>query len=418
MLAVARNVLRLRRMQRSPRSRVDAARDRQLQQLVMHACGTVPYYRQRFADAGVDPASIRTVADLARIPPTTKADLQAAGIDAITSDAVPPAACITEKTSGSSGRPFEMRLDRRWIAVRNAMFLRALSATGYRLHERLLLVSGGPLRRGRWPMQWRYVPFELTATDLVAHINAFRPHVLYGWVTPLRQLAEHVGADGGLLHRPRAIVTTAEAVDAPTRRLLADALGGDVFQIYGLTEMGAMAWECTAHRGMHLAEDVIVTEQVEGRLVLTNLALYSMPLIRYDSGDLAPPIARVTGDAPACRCGCRYDVVAHVEGRLVDSVVLPDGRRVSPYQLTLAMEKVPTLRRYQITQRADNELVVGYVQGGETGEDVDARIRAVLSPVVGGDVQIRSQRCDTLDPPPGRKFRVVERRLGEERLPA
>src|SRR5690606_8967113 len=91
---------------------------------------------------------------------------------------------------------------------------------------------------------------ESTPAELVASINEFSPPLLYGWVTPLRQLAEHVRDHGGLKHQPRTIVTTAEALDSVTRRLLHEQLGGAVFQIYGVTEMGAMAWECAGCIGV------------------------------------------------------------------------------------------------------------------------------------------------------------------------
>lgn len=403
MASVLRELLSLKRNERRDPSALAALRDAKLRRLVKHAYHTTAYYRRRFDEAGVAPEDIRTIGDLARVPLSNRADLQSAGSD-LTSRAFDAASLQTEKTSGSSGRPFELRVDRRWTAVRNAMFLRALSATGYRPGRRMMLITSGERRDRSWPLRWRYVPFTASPAQMVEDINAFRPWLLYGWVTPLRRLAEHVRDHGGLDQPPRAIVTTAEPLDAATRSLLTGSLRGEVFQFYGLTEMGAMAWECRGHDGLHTADDVVVTECVDGRLVLTNLELRATPLLRYDCGDLG------TFMAGACPCGRSFRRLSRIEGRLVDCVVLADGRTVSPYQLTLALEDVPSLARYQVVQEAVDRFEVRYVQRPGSVSDPERIVKA-LRPVL-GRAAIEVRRRDSLEPEAGRKFRVVESHLG------
>jgi len=398
-----------RALQRSARLDEDALRrlrEERLRRLVLHAARHVPFWRRRFDDAGVDPASVRCEEDLRRLPVTTKAELIEVGPAAVTSGAYAPSDLREERTSGSTGRPFTLRYDRAFAAVRRGLFLRALGAAGWRPWRRLLLVT--TRRPPPRVLPWRYAAFDDSPALLAEEMRRFRPDVVYGWVTPLRRLAE----TGGIPYRPRAVVTTAESLDPKTRASLAAAFGAPVFDAYGLTETGFLAWECGAHAGSHLSEDTTIVETLASdagggarRLVVTNLALTATPLLRYDTGDL---VAR--GPAGPCACGRTLRRIGRVEGRAVDCLRLPDGRTVPPYRLTLALERVPGLARYQVVQEAPADVTVRFETDADASA-VSSRIRAGLGPVLGPHVRIHPKPDARIAPAPGRKFRVVECRL-------
>jgi hypothetical protein len=83
---------------------------------------------------------------------------------------------------------------------------------------------------------------------------------------------------------------------------------------------------------------------------------------------------------------------------------------VSPYTVTLALEPVRDLRRYQVVQRSRDHLVVR----GE-GDFAEPAVRAALVAVVGGDMKIEVMREQRVQVSAGRKFRVVDAQglLGE-----
>lgn len=398
------------------RAELQALQEEKLRRLVEHAYGTVPYYRERFDAAGIRPEAIRTAADLAQIPVTSKADLQAAGLSAILSSAFRKEDLVPEHTSGSTGRPFTTWFDRRFVDVRNAMFLRALRIAGYRLGDRLMLVTSDRPTASKPVLRWRYVSIREPGERALAELRAFRPDVLYGCVTPLRQMALAARAESAPLPRLRAVVTTAESLDGPTRRLLREAFATEVFDIYGLTETGMVALECDRHDGYHLAEDAAIVELLptgqgdEQSLVVTNLELYGMPLIRYRTGDLARP-----GPAGACGCGRALARIAAIEGRAVDSLRLADGQTLSPYRLTLALEHIEGLVRYQVIQEALGRFTVRFEGAPGEAERIAAEIRAAMAPIVGAEAEVLARREVSLDGGPGRKFRVVECRLAAPR---
>lgn len=405
MLRVARERRRLARSMRADREGLADDRRKRLRKLVRHAYRWTRYYRRRFDEAGISPDMIRSEADLPLIPASSRAELQGAGPDALTSRAFDRRHLTIEKTSGSSGRPLELYVDRAWVARRNAMFLRALGASGYRLPQKMVLLTSGPGRYRAWPLRWRYVPFDTAPDVVVEQVRQFAPVILYGWVTPLRRLAEHLREGGGDMPSVRTVVATAETLDARTRRFLETRIGAEVFQIYGLTEMGAVGWECRAHDGLHVAEESTIVESVDGRLLLTNLALLGTPLLRYDCGDLAD-----WHECAECACGCGYRRLARVEGREVDCVRLQDGRLVSPYQFTLALEGVKSLATYQVIQTSLDRIEVKYVLRSRDPE-ASGRVRSALAGLVGSEIAIVPEELRDLTPEPGRKFRVVERRI-------
>ena len=411
-IATARTMRRLSRSQWLDSDGIRALQTRKLRALVDHAYATVPYYRTLFDGAGVTPEDIRAPEDLSRLPVTTKATLLDLPPDQIVSSAFPAERLISETTSGSTGRPFTMRFDRPFQRARNALFLRALTTAGYRLGKRLMLITADAGKPSRRWLGWRYASIEDAPEQLLAQLNAFRPDVLYGCMTPLRQLASLIVESGTHAHRPSAVISTAEALDDRTRRLLKQAFDAAVHDVYGLTEMGLVAWECGAHDGYHLAEDTTIVEFTptdDGQhesLVMTNLELMGMPLIRYQTGDLGVP-----GPAGTCSCGRSLRRLSRVEGRLLDSVLLADGRTISPYRFTLAIEQVPGISRYQVLQNDIDRFVVRAESDGADNAATSARLTAIIADLVGPNAAVEVRYEDNLDPPAGRKFRVVESRL-------
>jgi phenylacetate-CoA ligase len=401
---------------RGDRSALERLQERKLRRVVHHAWRYVPYYRRLFDRVGLNPATVRSAGDLVPLPVTTKRDLLDAGSDAFSSF-YRHAEVVTHRTTGSTGEPMTMRFDTHFERVRRLVFLRALLAAGYRPGERMLMLKPGDSRRTAAWTGLETARFDESPRDLLERIDRFRPRVLYGWVTPIRELAAYVRNACAPIAGLRAVITTAEGLDVPTRRFLAATFDANVYDIYGLTEMGTVAWECSHHDGLHLSEDTVLVDSGDGigndresPMIMTSLELTAMPLIRYQTGDLAP-----APDAEPCACGRVFHRIPHVSGRSVDCLRLPDGRLLSPYSVTLALESVQGLNRYQVVQERAGQLLVRYERGAAvTAVPVADAITKALGGLVGDDLRIDIRCEDSINPPAGQKFRVVESRiLGE-----
>jgi phenylacetate-CoA ligase len=410
--------LKLSRSQWQDRAKLRRLQDRKLRSLVRHAYETVPFYKEWFDRAAVRPQAIRTVEDLPMLPVLSKSDMQAAGALSLTSTAFPSTSLTSALTSGSTGRPLTIRYDRPWRSVQRALFLRALWATGYRPGDRVVILTDHLEDRSTPPwMRWSYLPYSQPPGALLQALDRIRPAILYGWVTPLRRLALHARRHGLLAHRPKALVTTAESLDGATRQLLHETFGSEPFEFYGLSESGTAAWECHCHDGLHFSEDTLIPEfpdLAEGaaasRLIVTNLDLYAMPFLRYDTGDVV-----VLKPSGGCACGRLTRRVERIEGRSVDCVQSTAGRVVLPYELTCAVEHIMGLERYKIVQTQRDAFAFHYEGPSEGAEERAATVRAAIAKVVGDDARVAVDRVDNLDPPTGRKFRIVESRLDRQR---
>lgn len=386
--------------------------EQKLRELVQHAYHTVPYYRRLFDEASIKPTDIVSLQDLPKIPLTTKQDLQKAGPEAIISSRFASQRLQQEHTSGSTGQPFTLRFDPHFVRVRNSLFLRALSVAGYRLGQRLMLVTDSQKKAPKPWLRWHYGSLLDSPEQLLAQFMAFRPAVLYGCVTPLRQLALLLEQNHITSPWLKTVVSTAETLDPPTRQLLTAGFQADIYDIYGLTEVGMIAWECSAHSGYHLSQDTAIVELMElehddcQSLVLTNLELSAMPLIRYKTGDVAVP-----GPPSLCSCGRSLARLARLEGRFVDLIKLPDGRSLCPYQITLAVENIPGLRRYRVVQENFDVFDVFFESEALHKHAIQQALCHAIRALVGQAAEIRLHHGVELNPPPGRKFRVIESRL-------
>jgi phenylacetate-CoA ligase len=131
-------------------------------------------------------------------------------------------------------------------------------------------------------------------------------------------------------------------------------------------------------------------------LLVTDLGGGAMPLIRFDTGDLVER-DRSRPDRP----------IVGFRGRSVDCLRLPDGRLVSPYRITLALEEVAGLQRYQVIQRRDLSvdalLWTGITEPRSIQRQADERLRALLG--AGVDIRLRAIPGDPDND--ARKFRPV-----------
>ena len=416
-LRLARIAARLHHDQwRSP-AELDRLQWRRLGALLSHAQASSPFWRERFAALGAAPADIRTRADLARLPVTTRADLRKP--DHLLATGFARDRLKAAMTSGSTGRRTISYFDRdAWMIGKHLLKLRARHACGLRPTDRLALFQeADPGRRdtgfgGRVRSFSIHVPPERIAAD----VAAFAPTVLYGFPGHLLRLG--LAAAGRL--RPRLVFTSGELLDRATRRQIETLFAARLFDVYGSTEAKEIAWECPAGAGYHVNADWLVVETVPasdrpgargGRILVTSLYNRAMPLIRYELGD-----SGVLLDEP-CPCGRGLPLMRPTLGRCVDYFVLADGVTITPYDLTCAIEHLPGLARYQIIQRSRSRVEVLVEPGAGFEPSVGSAIQSALRSVLHGltpEVSV----VDRLRHEPSGKFRIVRSDLGVGAAPA
>jgi phenylacetate-CoA ligase len=175
----------------------------------------------------------------------------------------------------------------------------------------------------------------------------------------------------------------AEPYTEETRRKIEEALGVEVYNSYGLSEMNGpgVAFECSHKCGMHLWEDNFIPEIVDpqtgepvadgecGELVLTTLCREAMPILRYRTRDITSLIPE------KCSCGRNHRRLQRITGR-TDDVLVVRGVNIYPQQIEQVLMGMPQVgRNYLIVLDGLDEMTVKVELAGS---GFDGRIENVV----------------------------------------
>lgn len=409
-----------------------------LRTIVRYAYDNVELYRRKWRQAGVHPDDIQSDEDLKRLPIITKDDLREGFPDDIRSREFRRDDCFMVGTSGSTGTPV-----RTFVDLDKAMVDFSLSEPRY-------MADLPPVTVPRMVRDWLirrnirfmsiFVDNELAYETLyarvfsmmrhtvvdclqppsvhIAQLNAKKPRYLHTYASVLRNVCIAAREGGVQVHRPELIFTTGEVADPHLRALVNETLGPGLLDSYASVEFGFIACECPRHEGLHVFTWKVLVELLDeegrevpdgqaGRVVVTDLFNRATPLIRYNGlGDYA-----IRKDLP-CSCGRPLPLLARIEGRMVDSVILPNGQTVHPYSLTLALEDVPHLHKFQIRQersdyirvllvkdRTQEGRTVSFSPGGAVGQSILGRLRTILK----NQVKVELETMEDIPKSPGHR---------------
>ncbi|AXI77409.1 phenylacetate--CoA ligase PaaK [Peterkaempfera bronchialis] len=340
-----------------------------LRATLRHAYDNVELYRRKFDAAGVRPEDCRTLADLARFPFTTKADLRDSypfGMFAVPMSEVRR----VHASSGTTGRPTVVGYTEQDLSTWADVVARSIRAAGGRPGHKVHISYGYGLFTGGLGAHYgaeragcTVIPASggMTARQ-VQIIQDFEPEIIM--VTPSYMLTlldefERQGVDPRTTSL-RIGIFGAEPWTEEMRREIEQRLDIHAVDIYGLSEvMGpGVAQECVETKdGLHVWEDHFYPEVVDpltdqamaegdsGELVFTSLTKEALPVIRYRTRDLTrllPGTAR-----PAFRR------IEKISGRCDDMIILR-GVNVFPSQIEEIVLRTPGVAPHfqvQLTRR-------------------------------------------------------------------
>lgn len=389
--------------------------DEKLRRLIRHAYRNVPYYRSRMQALGLRPEDIRGQADLHKLPMLTKADIRQHLYFDIMSENHDKAQVLRITTSGSTGEPFVCYADRAQLELRWAATLRAQEWTGYqfgdpcvRLWHQTIGMSKSQILKERADAilsNRTFVPiFEMSEKNLAAMVQKIAeadPVLLDGYAEALDFLARYIKSQGALAARPKGVMSSAQTLPLPSRRVIEEAFGCQVFDKYGSREFSGIAYECDAHAGHHVVAEGYIVEILKGgepakpgeigEVVITDLTNYCMPFIRYRIGDLAEAM----DPAAPCACGRGAPRIGAIEGRVQSIIQGTDGRYVpGTFFAHYLKEFDHAIKQFQVVQERAGAIRFRVVKGGRFSEDVLEEVLAKFSDVLGVDLEIEVEFVD------------------------
>ena len=365
-----------------PENELHVVQLERLQSTLNRAYLNVAHYRRAFDDAGILPDDVRSLADITKLPFTTRQDIEKCyPYDMF---AVPLREVVRIHTSsGQARRPIVTgytandlkawaRLMARFLVgagitkddVIQIAFRYGLMTGGFGFHAASELIGASviPADVGNTSEQ------VMIMRDYLTSIIACTP----GYALILLDKLEESGINPKSLRLRRAILG-AEKLSPAVRDKIEKGLGVEVFNSYGSSVVlgPGIAGECSAHDGLHVYEDFFITEVIDqdtggvlrpgekGELVITTLMREAFPLIRYRTVDITMIKEQV------CPCGRTHLKLEDFYGRTDDTIKIK-GASVSPERIREILKASGVDTRTQLRvyregpyERADVLLEVG-----------------------------------------------------------
>lgn len=339
--------------------------NRELVKLIQYVGNNSPFYKRHFTAHGIDLSSIKSIADIQLIPPTSKDDIQKFNWDFL---CVPKTKIIEyASTSGTLGKPVTIALtesDLQRLAYNEAISFACagLSSSdivqlmltldrqfmaGLAYHEGARKLGAGIVRIGPGlpALQWQ-------------SIQEIKPTVLIGvpsFILKLIDFAEHNN-----IEYQHSSVKTIICIGESIRQLdlSLNALGerinkawdAKLISTYASTEMQTAFTECEHGKGGHLHPELLIVEILDdennrvkeneiGEVTITTLGVEGMPLIRYKTGDLA----RAYNEP--CTCGRNTLRLSPLAGRKQQMLKLK-GTTLYPQSFLNILQAIPVIKDF------------------------------------------------------------------------
>lgn len=374
------------------------AQGRQLGSLAAHAWAQSPFFRMRLENAGLRPEALRDTGALSALPILTRREVQD-HYAALLCESVPAShlPLVETGTSGSLGQP--VIVQRTQVTQ---LFWAAFTAREHLWNRRretgtlAVIRSRDELRDGvRFP-DWGYPVSHICATgpmfgfhsgvpasELVSRLSNVDPHYLLTYPTNLQALLDEFEARKITLPNLLQIRSFGETVTDALRERVRRVLGVGIADCYSSQELGLMAIQDPGGDAYHVMAESYVVEIVDhvgqpcapgelGRIVVTDLQNFAMPLVRYDTGDFG-----VAGNAGRGERG--MPTMRRIMGRQ-RNLAWVNGVWRRPVFSPYVFRKVAPVLQFQVVQDGATSLEVKLVCETALNGVQEAAIRDILLP--------------------------------------
>lgn len=383
--------------------------------ILKYAVHNIPYYRVRSEDylngevgeqGDVRPSLFETLSRLPVIGKETVRDHHR--------DFINPRWSPTRRyypTTGTTGSPLKVAANLRerclTIEITNQWYSRL---TGGRYPRTLLLrgswVKDDDIYRISRPTGDMHLSIYSLSEDKAETIeeifDAYAPDLIFGYPSAMNQLALILGEEVREGRDSRIAFTVSEVLQPQWRGNIEAALCAEVHDFYTSEEGSHLVMQCSEGT-MHINPLLGIVEILDdrgdhvesggrGRVVVTGLAKTSMPLIRYELGDIAVS----TGYYQRCACGLHWPSIGGIEGREEELIVTRDGRRFSQ-MIGNVVKGLDGIRESQLVQVDYESFVLKIVEDrrgkGEIRRE-EGRIKGEIERCMGAGIDLVFEYVD------------------------
>lgn len=359
-----------------PRKELKKLQLQKLQRVVRKVYQKVPHYKEKFKNAGVKPRDLKSLEDFKNFPFTTKEDLFVDYPFGLLAEPLEKAVRL-HTSSGTTGKPKAIFFSEKDIWSQAKLIARSLFMSGARSQDILqnsmtygLFTGALVMHYGAELLGMLVIPAGPGNTErqieLIRTFGTTCIHMTPSYALYVATVIQEKGLKPGKDIKLKRVYLGAEPYSEETRRKIEKMLKVDVFNCYGLSEMGGpgVGFECPAKKGLHIWEDAFYVEIINpeteepvkegeiGELVLTTLDRTAMPIIRYRTRDLTRFLSE------PCPCGRTHIRIDRPLGR-ADDMFIVRGVNIFPQQIeNVIMGIKGVAQNYQIILEGYDEMIV------------------------------------------------------------
>jgi len=382
--------------------RLQAQQLLQLEEVLRFAHESLPFYRKRLSEAGlVDSKEIQSEA-WERLPTLTRQQLQA-NVQKLRVRKPPPGHrnLGMAQTSGSTGTPVRVATTETTRMLWNALVLREHYWHGRDFSAKLAAIrhfgnkvdaaypGGSHFPDWGAPVNLLHTSGPAVALDIhtdphqqLEWLARQNPDYLITFPSNAAALVHCSQIDNISLPNLREVRLVSEAIDEELRTSLHDVWGVRVVDTYSAQEAGTLALQCPEEAVYHVQSENVLVEVVDsngqackpgetGRVLVTTLHNFAMPLIRYEIGDYATV-------GTLCGCGRGLPVLTRILGRVRNMLVLPNGETQWPNLAATFYRQVAPVIQHQLVQHDLQYLEARLVVERPLTHDEEAALRSLI----------------------------------------
>ncbi len=391
---IPENLKQIRKYEYAGRQELDEVRWRKLEKLLIHAYKNVPYYHRVLENCGaIGPGKVN-LEKFSEIPVLTKGIIRKEGQNLYSRDY--KSRKPYENTSGgSTGEPVRFIQDKEYDDWNIATKIYFNIVLGKELGQPEIKFWGSDrdILAGNLTVKDRLINLlynrkffnsyrlgEQEIRQLIDLNNRFKPVAYWAYMESALELSNYLSRHELYFYPPEIVISTIGPLTDEVKENIETNMSCKVYNQYGSREVGAISCQCTKQRSMHtfpwwnhveiLDEQGEAVQNQEGRVVVTTLHNYSMPLIRYDIGDVA--VAGGWG----CDCGRNSMLLKTVIGRTLGYFKKADGSLAHSHFLVQALFFKDWIKRFQIIQDEIDHVLIK-IQLNENAKAIETDVEDI-----------------------------------------
>lgn len=397
--------------------------EEKLERLLLHAYEHVPYYHRVLPEAGVILGEEVHLENFQNIPVLTKEIIRKEGKNLCSDDHVQRKS-YKNTSGGSTGEPVVFIQDKCYEDWNTATKLHINKSLGKDIGEKeiklwgsdrdIIVGSQTPKDRAMNVLYNRkffnsYILSKEKMELLTELNNRFQPDSYWSYADAAVEVSKFILANDKTVHSPKFIMTTINPLHENERTIIEGAFGCLCYDQYGSRESGWLACQNQDQEDMYtfpwahcveiLHKENINGPENEGQIIITALNNYSMPLIRYDIGDVG-----ISSKKRTCKNGENIISLEKILGRSLGYFRKRDGTLMHAHYFVQALFFKSWVKKFQVIQKDYDEIVIKIEKLDEPEESDLIEISEKIKLFMGNSCEVELDFVDTILPSKSGKY--------------